>query len=299
MGPHPLETTEHTGQNTVPVRGAGDPLMHLLVPLLTTLLPVLYALSCVGYAHTYAREGSSGDRLGPLALRAAVLVHIAYLTVRGILEGHLPLASVYDFLSATGLSMAIVYLYVEMREGVRTTGVFVLPFILLIQILSSAYGGRTPPDPVPLRPYWFELHTLTAVLGYSAFAVSAIYGILFLCLYRDIKANRFSHFFRRMPPLETLGQMNVRAAGGGLAFLTLAIILGVGWIQRSGTGSLTDPKIWLTLAVWCVFAFSLLSYHRFGWRGPRAIYVSLVGFTTLLLSRVVVDLFFHSFHSFR
>ncbi len=273
--------------------------MHPIIPLLTTLLPVLYALSVAAYARAYAHEGAASDRLGPVALRAAVLVHIVYLSARGILEGHLPLASVYDFLSATGLSMAVVYLYVESREGIRTTGVFVLPFILLIQILSSAYGGAAPADKVPLRPVWFELHTLTAVLGYSAFAVSAIYGVLFLLLYRDIKANRFSFFFRRMPPLEALGQMNIRAAGGGFALLTLAIVLGVGWIKRSGTGSLTDPKIWLTLFVWCVFAFALLAYHRFGWRGPRAIYMSLVAFTTLLLSRVAVDLFLHSFHSFR
>jgi HemX protein len=272
--------------------------MRILLPLLTTLLPVLYALSVAAYARTYAREGSAGDRIGPIALRAAVLVHIAYLTTRGILEGHLPLASVYDFLSATGLAMAAVYLYVEWREHIRTTGIFVLPLVFLIQIVSSAYGAPGTQGP-PLRPIWFELHTLAAVLGYSAFAVSAIYGILFLLLYRDIKANRFSLFFRRMPPLEALAQMNVRAAGGGLALLTLAIVMGVGWIKRSGTGSLGDPKIWLTLFVWAVFAFSLLAYHRLGWRGPRAIYMSLVGFTTLLLSRVAVDLFFHSFHSFR
>jgi HemX protein len=273
--------------------------MQFLVPLLTTLLPVLYALSVAAYARAYTRDGSAGDRLGPITLRAAVLIHVFYLSVRGVLEGHLPLASVYDFLSATGLSMAVVYLYVESREGIRTTGVFVLPFIFLIQIVSSAYGSLAAPEPVPLKPIWFELHTLTAVLGYSAFAVSAIYGILFLLLYRDIKANRFSFFFRRMPPLEALAQMNIRAAEGGLVLLTLAIALGVGWVQRSGTGSLTDPKVWLTLLVWSIFAFSVLAYHRFGWRGPRAIYMSLVGFTTLLLSRVAVDLFFHSFHSFR
>ncbi len=273
--------------------------MRFLVPLLTTILPVAYALSVAAYARAYVSEGSPAERLGPIALRAAVLLHIVYLSMRGVLEGHLPLASVYDFLSATGLSMAVVYLYVESRERIRTTGVFVLPFIFLIQIVSSAYGSLAAPDPVALKPIWFELHTLTAVLGYSAFAVSAIYGVLFLQLYRDIKANRFSFFFRRMPPLETLGQMNIRAAGGGLALLTLAIALGVGWIKRSGTGTLTDPKIWLTLVVWGIFAFLLLAYHRFGWRGPRAIYLSLVGFTTLLLSRVAVDLFFRSFHSFR
>ena len=273
--------------------------MQPLIPLLTTLLPVLYALSVAAYARAYAQEGSFGGRLGPLALRAAVIVHLVYLTSRGMIAGHLPLASVYDFLSATGLSMAVVYLYVELREGIRTTGVFVLPIVLLIQIVSSAYGSQVSPEPVSLKPIWFELHTLTAVFGYSAFAVSAIYGVLFLLLYREIKASRFSFFFRRMPPLETLGQMNIRAAGGGLVFLTLAIGLGVGWLEGSGQGTLHDPKIWLTLLVWAIFAVLVIAYHRFGWRGPRAIYVSLLGFTTLLLSRVAVDLFFHSFHSFR
>ncbi len=272
--------------------------MNPFIPLLTTLLPVLYALSVAAYARAYMREGSAGDRIGPIALRAAVLVHILYLSVRGVLEGHLPLASVYDFLSATGLSMAVVYLYVETREGIRTTGVFVIPFVLLIQIVSSAYG-QTASAEIPFRPIWFELHTLTAVLGYSAFAVSAIYGVLFLVLYREIKANRFSLFFRRMPPLEVLGQMNIRAVGSGVILLALAIALGMGWLERAGKGTFSDPKIWLTIFVWCIFAFAVLAYHRFGWRGPRAIYMSLVAFTTLLLSRVVVDLFLHSFHTFR
>jgi len=46
-------------------------------------------------------------------------------------------------------------------------------------------------------------------------------------------------------------------------------------------------------------AFAVLAYHRLGWRGPRAVYASLAGFTTLVLSRFAVDLFFHSFHTFR
>jgi ABC-type uncharacterized transport system permease subunit len=195
--------------------------------------------------------------------------------------------------------MAAVYLYVEHKEGTPNTGLFVVPIIFLIQIVSTAYG-LVPHDPrVPIRPIWFELHTMTAVISYSAFCVSAIYGILYLALYREIKSNRFSLFFRRMPPLETLAQMSIRAAGGGLAALTLAIGLGLGWLQRTGQNAVGDPKIWLTVGVWFIFAFALLAYHRLGWRGPRAIYVSLIGFTTLLVSRVLLDLFLHTFHEFR
>jgi HemX protein len=277
--------------------------MHLLLPLLTTLLPVLYGLSAAGYARVYLAEPGAPEgaasRSGAILLRVAIVVHVIYLAVRGIMEGHLPLASVYDFLSATGLSLAVVYLYVEMRQRTRTTGVFVVPLVFFLQIISSAYGSAPQAIHPPLKPIWFELHTLTAVLGYSAFVVSAIYGVLFLLLYRDIKANRLSFFYGRMPPLETLGRMNVSAAGAGLVLLALAILMGVGWARLTGVHFLGDPKTWLTIVAWLILGFAVLAYHRLGWRGPRAVYASLAGFTTLLLSRFAVDLFFHSFHTFR
>src|SRR5262245_8785772 len=272
--------------------------MEALFPLLITILPILYALACAAYARAYAAEEGAGSRLGPTLLLIAIAVHAVYLTARGIAAGHLPLANAYDFLSATSLSLALVYRYVEARQRTSATGIFVLPLVLLTQFIASAYGRRGWPAP-PMKPLWFELHTVRALLGTSAFAVSAIYGVLFLALYRDIKASRLSRFFRKTPPLETLAQMNIRAAGAGLAFFAVTIVLGVGWIERSGSGSLTDPKVWLTVGVWLIFAFAVLAYHRLGWRGPRAVYVSLLGFTTLIVSRVAVDLFLHSFHAYR
>jgi HemX protein len=278
--------------------------MQPLLPLLTTLLPVLYGLSAAGYARVYIAEpgvfeGTRGQSGGPMLLRAGVFVHILYLAARGLMEGHLPLASVYDFLSATGFSLAVVYLYVEMRVRIRTTGIFVVPLVFFLQILASAYGTASLAIKPPIKPIWFELHTLAAVLGYSAFVVSAIYGVLFLILYRDIKANRVSLFYSRMPPLETLGRMNASAASAGLVLLALAIAMGMGWARLTGVRFLSDPKTWLTVVAWGILAFAVLAYHRLGWRGPRAVYASLAGFATLVLSRFAVDLFFHSFHTFR
>jgi HemX protein len=281
------------------VEEAGSPHMQPLIPLLTTVLPVLYALSLAAYARAYADETSAGGRWGPTMLRSALFVHVAYLSARGVTEGHLPLASVYDFLSATALSIAAVYVYLEVRQGIRTTGIFVLPIVILMQVISSAYGADPPTRQPPHVPIRFEIHTLTAVLGYGAFFVSAIYGVLFLLLYREIKGNRLSFFFRRMPPLETLGRMNVSAASAGLVFLALAFLMGIGWGSLAGVDLARDPKTWLTIGAWLVLAFSVLAYHRLGWRGPRAVYASLAGFTTLLASRVVTDLFVRSFHTFR
>jgi len=278
--------------------------MRFLVPLLITMLPALYALSVAAYARIYTTEpadaaGSSSHRWGPPILRGAVFLHLLYLIARGWTEGHLPLASVYDFLSATALALASVYLYLEMRQGIRTTGIFVLPIVLLIQLVASAYGSMVPITKPPINPIWFELHTLAAVLGYGAFFVSAIYGILFLLLYREIKGNRLSFFFTRMPPLETLARMNVSAASAGLVLLFLAILMGIGWGKAAGLHPFSDPKTWLTIAAWAILGFAVLAYHRLGWRGPRAVYASLAGFTVLLLSRAVTDLFVRSFHTFR
>lgn len=282
--------------------------MRSLIPFLTTLLPTLYALSVAAYARIYSAEPAevagaraNGHRWGPRVLRVAILLHFFYLVARGSTEGHLPLASVYDFLSATALALAAVYLYLEMRQGIRTTGIFVLPLVLLIQLVASAYGSDGPSSNplIQIRPIWFEFHTLAAVLGYGALFVSAIYGVLFLLLYREIKANRMSFFFTRMPPLESLARMNVSAASAGLVLLALAILMGIGWGKAAGLQPLTDAKTWLTIGAWCLLGFAVLAYHRLGWRGPRAVYASLLGFTTLLLSRIVTDLFVRSFHTFR
>jgi len=273
--------------------------MHPLIPLLTTLLPVFYALSVAGYARAYADEASAGGRWGPIALRAAILVHLLYLSARGVTEGHLPLASVYDFLSATALALAVAYVYVELRAHIRTTGIFVLPLVFLMQIVATAYGSQVPAREPALFRMWFDLHTLAAVLGYGAIFVSAVYGVLFLILYSDIKRNRLSIFFQRMPPLETLGRMNVSAASAGLVLLALAILMGIGWGRLAGVPLARDPKTWLTIGAWVLIGFAVLAYHRLGWRGPRAAYASLAGFGALLLSRVVTDLFVRSFHTFR
>jgi ABC-type uncharacterized transport system permease subunit len=295
--------------------------MDFLVPGLTTLLAIAYALSLALYARIYSAEAAEGSmgapgskpgispsgqprtlRAGPRVLRVAVFLHLLYLIARGSTEGHLPLASIYDFLSATALALASVYLYLESRQDVRTTGIFVLPLVLLLQLVASAYGVDGPaarPLGIEIHPVWFEFHTLAAVLGYGAFFVSAIYGILFLLLYREIKGNRISFFFTRMPPLESLARMNASAAAAGLFLLALAILLGIGWGKAAGLQPLSDAKTWLTIGAWCLLGFAVVAYHRLGWRGPKAVYASLAGFTTLLLSRVVTDLFTRSFHTFR
>src|SRR5258706_265103 len=82
------------------------------------------------------------------------------------------------------------------------------------------------------------LHISAARLGYSAFAVSAIYGLLYVLLYHELKAQQFGIIYKRLPSLEVLSAMNLRAAVFGLACLTLAIAVGSLWSLQ------VYPKFW-------------------------------------------------------
>jgi hypothetical protein len=115
-------------------------------------------------------------------------------------------------------AVAAVHLYIELTHKNQGAGVFVVGLVFVFQIIASAFMRPvTAANPI-LSSRLFGLHTGTAILGYSGFAVSAAYGMLFLLLYREIKASRFGRLYERLPSLDLLALMTIRAAAVGLAF---------------------------------------------------------------------------------
>src|SRR5437867_8923017 len=107
-------------------------------------------------------------------------------------------------MTTVAFAVALVYFYVEFRAKTHKTGMFLLSFSFVFQTISSAFISNTGDFPDILRSPLFGIHTGAAVLGYTAFAVSAIYGVLFLLLYHDLKASRFGLIYQRLPSLEIL-----------------------------------------------------------------------------------------------
>jgi ABC-type uncharacterized transport system permease subunit len=226
------------------------------------------------------------------------VVHALYLADFILAHRRIPLAAAPEILTVVAFMTGVAYFWVETRTREFSTGMFLLGFTTLVQFASS---GRIKLDlqvPDLLRVPAFGIHTGAAILGYSAFAVSAIYGVLFLLLYHELKSTHFGLFYRRMPPLEVLGQMNIRAAVLGLGSLTVAIVAGVVWAWRLHPGFPRDPMFLTTVAVWLIYATTVFAYYRLGWRGKRAIYLSISGFVLMGVALVAVSVFVHSFHRF-
>jgi ABC-type uncharacterized transport system permease subunit len=233
--------------------------MTLLLAVLRCAVPTLYAATVALYGLRFFGRAEGLHRLARPCFLITLVVHALFLTAFIAVNHRVPLAAPAEILTVIAFCTALAYGYVETRTRNLATGLFALGFSMFFQLAASGRIALEQEVPALLRLPAFGIHTGAAILGYSAFAVSAIYGFLFLLLYRELKANRFGLLYRRLPPLEILGMMNIRAAVLGLASLTVAILAGAFWASRLYPGFTADPMFLATLCVWGVYALCVLS----------------------------------------
>jgi len=269
------------------------------IRLLATLLPILYALLSVAYILVFFRNDPLARRTASGALAATLALHLLYLALLALHHGRLPIATSFESLSAIAFALGIAYLVQERRSGTPYTGFVFVPLIFGCQVLASAFASpHVEINPV-LRNPLFGVHIGAALLGYAAFAVSAIFGILYVLLYHNLKANRFGLVYERLPSLEVLAAMNLRAAAFGLGCLTLAIAIGALWSLQVYPKFWQDPKVWLSMLAWVVYAACLIVRYAGGLRGPRVAYFTIAGFLLVVFSMLAANRLFPSFHDFR
>lgn len=272
--------------------------MHASLSLLNTLLPMLYGMAALAYLIDFFRDDPLARRAARPLLAAVIGLHAFYLALRTGLYEHVPLASIFEVMTTVAFAVAVVYSYVELRSRTHKTGMFLIAFSFVFQTLSSAFISIPGDFPPILRSPLFGIHTGSAVLGYTAFAVSAIYGVLYLLLYHELKASRFGLLYRRLPPLDSLAMMSFRATVLGVVFLTVTIVIGAVWAAQRFPGFYEDPKFILTAGVWVVYSVGIVLHYGFGWAGRRTVYFSLFGFALIVFSVMAARLWLPSFHGF-
>jgi ABC-type uncharacterized transport system permease subunit len=150
-----------------------------------------------------------------------------------------------------------------------------------------------------LRNHLLGIHVFSALLGYSAITISAVYGLLYLILYKEIKLNKFGLVFNRLPSLEVLETLSFYSAVIGFVLLTLAIIIGIIWLPKAFPKfSYADPKLIGTFTVWILYGIGILSKIFGKWQGKKVIILSVIGFVIAIMSTILSNFLAKSFHSF-
>ena len=277
--------------------------MQTFLDIATILLPLAYLLVAIDYGFLFFASQPFAERTATPALRGTVLLHLAYLVGEGVQWRQFPAATVPQALSVVAFAVAVVYVFVEWHGRARTTGFWLVSLVFFFQLLSvilaSLLTHSSPPDREVFHRPLFALHVSLALLGYAAFVVSAAYAFLFLQLYRDLKAGRFSTFYGKLPPLEVLEKMMIGAIWVGFVTLTGAVLTGAFWAERLYPKDwLHDPKILATLLTWLIYGLALLLRRLRRWQGRQTALASLTGFGVILFSLMAVNLFLTGFHGF-
>lgn len=269
-------------------------LMHLVVA-------ALYALTLWLYVGHYLRGSPGADKRPGMDWRAIpfkvlVVAHALLLLGVGWSYREVPLVNAYNVFSFLALSLLVVYLGLEWRFRVKTTGAFILAVAFGLHGISWQQLDARPELIPRLQDPWFGAHVILAIMGYTAFIVSAIYGLLYLALYRSLKRRTFGLIFRRLPALDLLSRMNAHAALFGLGCLSVAIVLGMVLARNVEASFHRDPTFLQSLLTWVVYGGFALAYYPLRWRGNRQVYLSLAGFAVAMGSMAVVLILFRTFH---
>lgn len=257
---------------------------------LAVALPLVYAAAAALFA--LGRAGRAR-----WTLRAALSLHALDFAVRAAHLGHFPIIDVWTTVSASAFVTAALWAMVARDAEHTGSGGLVLGLVTALQLVASSSVPLAPvPRPGGMGPLQIT-HVATSCVALAALFLSGVHGVLWLVLFRSIRARRFGAFFGRLPNLDTLAKMTRRAALLGFLGLTIGLNVGIGLAHAENSPGFAyrHPEVVLSLALWVHFGVVAFSQKIPGLGARRASWAASFGLAVALLSIVLV-LLPHSFH---
>ena len=266
----------------------------------------LYLVSGTAYAvHFGARNPMSG-RIATVSLVFGALVHTFVIGMQTMQVGHIPLVGTTGAISAFVWLLALAYLYTEMTTDERAMGIFIVPLMVILQLIPAITNQVATRRRV-LESRWFEVDVSSLLVGYASFSLACVISITYVLLFKELKGKHLGVFYARLPSLQVLDVMNSRAVTFGWIFLTMGTaVFYISLLDvrpnadhpRAQALSILDPKIFIVVLCWLVYTFSLYARRTVGWSGQRAAWLSAIGFAILLLNFVPIGYFVTRSHNF-
>ncbi len=274
--------------------------------MVNVLLLALYVAAGISYAIHFTRRSDSVGRTATVVLSIAALTHTFQIGMQTMQIGHAPFVGQSAAISAFVWLLALAYLYTEFSSNERAMGVFIAPLLAVLQIIP-AIAPRVVERPPELQSPLLAFHVTSLLFAYASFALACVIGITYVLLFKEIKAKHLGFFYKRLPSLQVLDVMNIRAVTVGWVFLTAGVMIGILWVSRVAASTedprlqamtVFDPKIFVALLCWLVYSFELYTSRAIGWRGRRTAWLSTLGFAIVLLNFLPVSYFLTRSHNF-
>lgn len=216
---------------------------------------------------------------------AGLIVELAYLALRGLDLGRLPLIGPHDtlvFFSTSIALLAVPFFYspsLRNAEGFSWSVGFMTAIFALLALPFPSFNMPLPPV---LKTLWFEFHVALAFFAYALFGVGAVLGGMYL-------KDRERSFL----------DLQYKAALVGYSFFSASMVSGGIWGYYAwGTYWLWTPKELWTSILWLFYSLYLhIRLKGAQWERMVA-WAGIIGFAVTLFTYLGVSMLMKSSHSF-
>jgi len=246
------------------------------------LATLLYAAaSTVFYVEVARPKGKRGDRraLAPVLLGIAACMHFVHIVAASFVAHVCPVRSAQFVLSLTLIFATAVYLIARRRYRIHALGLVVAPtgLVLVLATFFLSAGGTAS----KLPPSFIGLHVFANLMGDALFLLASGAAVMYLFQERRLKSKRSPMLGAgAMPALDSLDRAMHRFLVAGFPLLTLGAATGAAWASKLDTGAPGETlRAVFGYATWLLAGSVLLLRVAAGWRGRRAAYGTVAGFT--------------------
>ena len=217
------------------------------------------------------------------------VLHTAYLVVRGVMAGRLPLSNQFEFSTAFAWGVAVILIGLQLKSKAEWMRAAAMPMAFLI-LSYAALQPREITELMPaLKSAWFGLHIGSAVFSYAAFVLAGCGGLRWLL--QEKKASQAA--------LVQLDYLCYRLVALGFLLLTIVILSGAIWAEQAWSAFWTwDPKETWALITWILYAIYLHLRLRKKLSGKVMAWFVVIAVPVVLFTFVGVNTLLPGLHSY-
>lgn len=228
------------------------------------------------------------------------LLHIGGGVLRGIAQGFVPWANMFEFSLTSSAIVITVFIALQLWQNLKFLGVYMVGFVLItLGVGTVNYYVPVKPLPDALDSFWLVIHVFVAALGTALFAVGAGLSLIQLLQARRESGKKSPGFLKTLPDAVRLETLAYLVTVVGFVFWTFTLIAGSIWAERAwGRYWGWDTKEVWTFIIWVIYAGYIHARATRGWRGARSAWLAIIGFVAVMFNYTIVNLFFKGLHSY-
>ncbi|MBD7943715.1 MULTISPECIES: cytochrome c biogenesis protein CcsA [Psychrobacillus] len=259
----------------------------LTMTRLHEIMVVLQSVSLVFYFIDYLNKDRQVHRLAVGLLSIVWLLQTVFLVMYMIEMKRFPILSLFEGIYFYAWLIILLSLIMQLVFKSDLPGFFLNIIGFIFMTIHTFAPSQLEQSPVgdALRSELLFIHITFAFLAYAAFALSFVFSVLYLILYRVLKQKKWTKQFTRLPSLQHTETGMTTSIITGIPLLFVSLVLGLQWAYISlNEFSIFDFKIVNSFILLVIYIVVLLIRRRARFKGTNYAWIHVYAFLFVLIN---------------